>query len=89
MKRASLIILMVLVTASIAVPQTKGKRTGRNRQNKPLLANSEQALKDLELQWNEAFKNRGKAALDRILDDQFISPAMTDRSRTRRSMSNR
>jgi ketosteroid isomerase-like protein len=72
MKRASLIILLVLVTASVAVPQTKGKRSSRNRQNKPSVANIEQSLKDLELQWNEAFKNRDRDALDRILDDQFI-----------------
>lgn len=72
MKRASLIILLVLVTASVAVPQTKGKRSSRNRQNKPSVANIEQSLKDLELQWNEAFKNRDGDALDRILDDQFI-----------------
>jgi FKBP-type peptidyl-prolyl cis-trans isomerase FkpA len=72
MKRASMIILLVLVAASVAVPQTKGKRTGRNRQNKPSAANIEQALRDLERQWNEAFKNRDKDALDRILDDQFI-----------------
>ncbi len=72
MKRPSLIILLVLVAASVAVPQTKRKRTSRNRQNKPIVANIEQSLKDLELQWNEAFKNRDKAALDRILDEQFI-----------------
>jgi len=72
MKRPSLIILLVLVAASVAVPQTKRKRTSRNRQNKPIAANIEQSLKDLELQWNEAFKNRDKAALDRILDEQFI-----------------
>jgi len=72
MKRASMIILLVLVAASVAVPQTKGKRTSRNRQNKPSVANIEQKLKDLELQWNEAFKNRDRDALDRILDDQFI-----------------
>jgi ketosteroid isomerase-like protein len=72
MKRASMMILLVLVAASVAVPQTKGKRTGRNRQNKPSVANIEQALRDLELQWNEAFKNRDRVALGRILDDQFI-----------------
>lgn len=72
MKRASLIILLVLVAASVAVPQTKGKRTTKARQNKPSVANIEQALNDLELQWNEAFKNRDRDALDRILDDQFI-----------------
>jgi ketosteroid isomerase-like protein len=72
MKRASMMILLVLVAASVAVPQTKGKRTGRNRQNKPSVANIEQALRDLELQWNEAFKNRDRDALRRILDDQFI-----------------
>lgn len=72
MKRASLIILLVLVGASVAIPQTKGKRAGRNRQTKPLAANIEHALKDLELQWNEAFKNRDIDALGRILDDQFI-----------------
>ena len=72
MKRASLIILLMLVAASIAIPQTRGRRSGSNRQNKPLVANTEQALKDLELQWNEVYKNRDKAGLERILDDQFI-----------------
>ena len=71
MKRASLAILLVLVMTSVAVPQTKAQRTSRNRQNRPS-ANNEQALKDLELQWNGAFKNRDKDALNRILDDQFI-----------------
>lgn len=70
MKRASLVILLMLVMTSVAVPQTKGKRTAKARQNKPTVASIER-LKDLKLYWAEAFKNRDLIALHIILDDQF------------------
>ncbi|MEK6320722.1 MAG: nuclear transport factor 2 family protein [Acidobacteriota bacterium] len=72
MKCASKIVLVMLLLSSIAVPQTKGKRTTKARHNKPSVASIEQTLRDLELQWNEAFKNRDKDVLGRILDDKFI-----------------
>jgi FKBP-type peptidyl-prolyl cis-trans isomerase FkpA len=72
MKRAISVILMVLVTAPVAITQTKAKRSSKSRPVKQTVVNNEQSLKDLELQWNEAFKNRDRAAIDRILDDQFI-----------------
>ena len=61
----------MLVMALIAAPQTRGKRTSKGRQS-PAVTSIEQALKDLEHQWNEAFKSGDKDALERILDDQFI-----------------
>ena len=72
MKRASLAILLMLVLSSIVVPQTKSRPTGKGRQTTSAPANAEQALKVAEQQWAEAFKNRDKDALTRILDDRFV-----------------
>ncbi len=70
MKRAGLSILL-LVVSTIAAPQ-KSKPTGKGPQTKSTPANAEQSLKDAEHQWAEAFKNRDKAALNRILDERFV-----------------
>lgn len=72
MKRASMIVLLMLVVSSSAAPQTKSKPTSKGRQTKSTPANAEQSLKDAEHQWAEAFKNRDKDALNRILDERFV-----------------
>jgi peptidylprolyl isomerase len=72
MKRASMSVLLMLVASSIAIPQTKITRVNKGRQPKVSTAVVEQALKDVERQWAEAFKNRDKPTLSRLLDDQFI-----------------
>ena len=71
MNRASLAVLLMLVVSSIVLAQTKSKPGNKGSQTRPL-ANAEQALKNAEHQWTEAFKNRDKDALNRILDDRFI-----------------
>jgi FKBP-type peptidyl-prolyl cis-trans isomerase FkpA len=72
MKRASMTVLLMLVASSIAIPQTKTTRTNKGRQGKVSIADVEQSLKDVEREWAEAFKNRDKATLSRLLDEQFI-----------------
>src|SRR6266851_4949959 len=72
MKRASLAVLLMLVVSSIVVPQTKNKPTGKGRQTTSTPTNAEQSLKVAEHQWTEAFKNRDKDALNRMLDDRFV-----------------
>ncbi|HSE36049.1 MAG TPA: nuclear transport factor 2 family protein, partial [Blastocatellia bacterium] len=70
MKRAGLAVLMLMVVSSTATPQTKS-RPARGRQSSPIRANAEQSLRDAEHQWMEAFKNRDKNTLNRILDEGF------------------
>lgn len=72
MKRAIAVVLLVLAVSSIAAPQTKSAQASKGRQTKLPAVNAEQSLKAAEHQWIEAFKNRDKAELNRILDDQFI-----------------
>lgn len=72
MKHAGLAFLLIAVVASIALPQTRGKQTSKGSQARSTPANAERSLKDAEHQWMEAFKNRDKEALNRILDDRFI-----------------
>ena len=72
MKRASLAVLLMLVVSSIVVPQTKNKPAGKGRQTTSTPTNAEQSLKVAEHQWTEAFKNRDKDALNRMLDDRFV-----------------
>lgn len=74
MKRAGLAVLLLMVMSSIVTSQTRGK-PARGRQGGSIPANSQQALRDVEHQWMEAFKNRDKITLNRILDDRF---AFTD-----------
>lgn len=72
MKRASMSVLLMLVASSITIPQTKTTRVNRGSQPKKSTADVEQALKDVERQRAEAFKNRDKPTLSRLLDEQFI-----------------
>jgi peptidylprolyl isomerase len=72
MKRASMVVLLMLMASAIAFPQTRSKRASNGRQTRAAAPSAEQSLKDAEHQWTEAFKNRDKDALSRILDDQFI-----------------
>jgi len=61
-------VLLLLMSSSIAA---QAKRAGSRRPGKPPIE-SEQVLRDLERQWNEAFKNQDAATLSLILHDQFI-----------------
>jgi ketosteroid isomerase-like protein len=72
MKRASLAVVLMLAAASIVFAQAKGKHASKGRQTRPTPAGAEQSLRVADQQWSEAFKNRDKDALNRILDDQFI-----------------
>ena len=67
MKFVSLVVLLLLICGSVSAAQRK-----RAGQGKPPTPAPEQVLKDLENKWNEAYKNGDKAALDRILDAQFV-----------------
>ena len=72
MKHASLALLLMLMASPTLSAQTKGKPPSKGRQTTSGPANAEQALRDIEHQWTEAFKNRDKDALNRILDDRFF-----------------
>ena len=71
MKRAGLALLWLMIVGLIGLPQTKSKPANKGRP-KSSPTNAEQSLKDAERSWLEAFKSRDKAALLRILDDEFI-----------------
>jgi peptidylprolyl isomerase len=64
MKIVVRVLMFVLISSSAVAGQTK--RPG------PAIQSPEQTLKELERQWNEAFKNRDIATLDRILDVKFV-----------------
>ena len=70
MKRGSLAVLLILVVSSIVLAQTKRKPANKGHQTRPP-GNAEQSLEAAERQWTEAFKNRDKNALNRMLDDRF------------------
>lgn len=70
--RAGLVLSLVMVSSSLALAQTTSTRNNKNRQARPASVGAEQSLKATEHQWMEAYKNRDEAALNRILDDQFI-----------------
>ena len=72
MIRASLAVLLMLVMSSTLLAQTKGKPASKGRPTTSAPSNAEQSLKVAERQWNEAFKNRDKDALNRMLDDRFV-----------------
>jgi FKBP-type peptidyl-prolyl cis-trans isomerase FkpA len=72
MKRACAAVLLILVASSGGMAQ-RNKRSSKGRQMKPSAADAERSLRELNRQWAEALKNRDRDALDRILDDQFIS----------------
>lgn len=71
MRGAVLAGLMLMILSSIASPQTKSK-PARGRQSSPMSTNAEQALRDAEHQWMEAFKNRDRNTLNRVLDEGFF-----------------
>jgi peptidylprolyl isomerase len=71
-KRLLLIAVVMLAVPLIVTAQTKSKRPAPRKQTKQQPPSPDQALKLLETQWMEAFKNRDGAALDRILADDFI-----------------
>lgn len=72
MKLSALAILLILAASSMGTAQIKSKATSKSRQTRPGAASAEQSLRAAGHQWMEAFKNRDQAALNRILDDQFI-----------------
>ena len=72
MKRVGLLVLFIVMASSIAVGQSKAKATSKGRPTSSSTAGSEQSLRAAEHQWMEAFKNRDKETLNRMLDDQFI-----------------
>jgi len=72
MKRAGLALLIVVAAPSMPVAQTKGKAATTAGQTRQMRVSAEQSLRSAEQQWMEAFKNRDKEILNRLLDDQFI-----------------
>lgn len=72
MRRVVLAVALMLLASPIASAQTKGKPAGKGRQARPVAVSAEQSLRAAEEQWMEAFKNRDKEALNRIIDDRFI-----------------
>ena len=70
MKRAGVALLLVMMLASAAFSQAKSKSASKGRPGRSS-TNPDRALKDAEQQWLEAFKNRDKSTLLRMLDDQF------------------
>ena len=71
MKRVFAILTIIIATASLALGQVNRNR-GRASQTGRQAVTAEQALRDLEQQWLEAFKIRDAATLRRILADGFI-----------------
>ena len=61
------IVFSLVVSSAVAA---QARRTGPR--NSKAALQPEQALRELEHQWNEALKNHDIAALSAILDDQFI-----------------
>ena len=72
MMRSCLTMWLVLLMASTCMAQSKQNAAGRGRQSRSSVG-PHQALKDVEHQWLDAVKSHDSAALNRILDDQFIS----------------
>jgi ketosteroid isomerase-like protein len=71
-KRFLLIAFLILAVPLLGTAQTRSKRPAPSKPAKQQTQASDQALKAAEHQWSEAFKNRDKLALDRILADDFI-----------------
>ena len=72
MKPLAITALLMLLVTSINASQTKITRTSKARPTKSAPVNSEQSLKAAEQQLADAFRNRDREALARMLDDQFI-----------------
>ena len=71
-KRCLLIAILTLAVPLIAAAQTRSKKPASRNQTKQQTPGADHALKYAEAQWAEAFKNRDKDALARILADDFI-----------------
>jgi ketosteroid isomerase-like protein len=71
-KRIFIIVLLIILASSLALGQARGKRASRGSRASNTVTNAGQALKDLEREWNEAFKERNAQALNRILANDFI-----------------
>jgi len=65
-KRIVVILTLIVALASLAAGQAK-RRPVRGQS-----VNADQALKDLERQWMEGFKNQDEEILNRVLADDFI-----------------
>jgi ketosteroid isomerase-like protein len=61
-----------MIASSLALGQTRGKRASRGSRSNSAAIPADQALKDLERQCSEAFKDRDQKALNSILADDFI-----------------
>jgi hypothetical protein len=72
MKHASLALLLMLVLSSTVETQTKSRPTNKGRRTTSAPGNVDPSLKVAGHQLAEAFKNRDKDALDRMLDDRFV-----------------
>lgn len=80
-KRFLLIALLILAVPLTAAAQTRSNGAAQRKPAKQQTQGSDQSLKDAEHQWSEAFENRDKVALDRILASS--SPTTKARSTTR------
>lgn len=67
----AILTAVLLLTMMSSLVAAQAKRTSSTRSGKPAIQ-TEQVLRDLEHQWNEAFKNQDTVTLSRILDDRFI-----------------
>ena len=65
MKSISLFLFLALTMTALAFGQSTGLKADQN-------SKEEQAVIKLEREWSEAYKNRDKAALERILADDYI-----------------
>jgi peptidylprolyl isomerase len=71
-KRIFIIALLIIAAAALAVGQTRGKAGSRAGPGGRDAGNADQTLKSLERQWAEAFKDRDRQALGRLLANDFI-----------------
>ena len=69
MKRTCLVLM--LMAGLIATVSGQTRRAGNARPTSPSAVMGEQALKNLEHQLNDAFKNKDRVSLLRLLDDQY------------------
>ena len=73
MKRIFIIALLIIAMAALALGQARGKGgASRNNAGSRSAGSADQALKSLERQWSEAFKDRNQQALGRLLANDFI-----------------
>src|SRR5947207_2062735 len=74
MKRVCSVVLLMISIGSVGYGQRNNRRT-RSRTARVSVSAAERSLRELNRQWSEAAKNRDKIALERLLDDQFMSTA--------------